>query len=210
MADRTVSELEAVTPADDDKMYISQATGGPPADKAVTLGDMKTYIASAVTGYTGSAGAGYTGSAGGSGYTGSQGVAGAGYTGSQGVVGYTGSLGSLGYTGSQGAGLSSLTEVDDGNSGSTKTINFSTAVNHKVTMTAACTFTFTAPTAGEVIILKMIQDGTGGWTVVWPGTVNWGADGEPAWDTLLALTNIAVFYYDGAEYWGKALTIGAA
>ena len=100
-------------------------------------------------------------------------------------------------------------EYNNGNSGTAKTVDFlANGLNQKVTLDDDCTFTFIAPFVGEVVLLKMIQDGTGGWVVTFPAEVNWGADGEPSWVTTLNSINIAVFYFDGTTYWGKALTIG--
>lgn len=106
-------------------------------------------------------------------------------------------------------GRVAVPEFDNGNSGATKTIDFDVnGLNQKVTMSDDCTFTFTDPLTGEVVLLKMIQNGTGGWTVTFPAEVDWGADGEPTWITTAGAINIAVFYFDGTTYWGKALTLG--
>lgn len=106
-------------------------------------------------------------------------------------------------------GRVAIPEYDNGNSGASKTIDFLVnGLNQKITMTADCTFTFTDPLDGEVVLLKMIQDGTGGWVVTFPAEVDWGADGEPGWVLTAGSINIAVFYFDGTTYWGKALTIG--
>jgi len=66
-------------------------------------------------------------------------------------------------------------EYDNGNSGSTKTIDWNNGNYQKVTMTDDCTFTFTAPT-GKVgtMRLKLIQDGTGEHAATLPATVRSG------------------------------------
>lgn len=100
-------------------------------------------------------------------------------------------------------------EYDAGNSGAAKTIDWlANGITQKVTMTADCTFTFTAPLAGEILVLKQVQDGTGTWTPTWPASVEWGADGEPSWSETADEVNIAVFFYDGTTYWGKAYITG--
>ena len=43
MADRPISDLAGITPADNDKIYVSQTTGGP-LDKSTTLGELKAYV----------------------------------------------------------------------------------------------------------------------------------------------------------------------
>jgi len=61
--------------------------------------------------------------------------------------------------------------VDDGNSGATKTLDWTTGNSHKLTLTAACTLTMTATAGSARCILRLIQDGTGGWAVTWPSNV---------------------------------------
>lgn len=96
------------------------------------------------------------------------------------------------------------TIYDNGNSGTTKTIDWTLGNNQKVTMTGNCTFTFN-PAPGSVtrILLQLIQDGTGSRTVTaWPATVKWPS-GSPPTLTTTATTGIDIVscFYDGTNYY---------
>ncbi len=56
-------------------------------------------------------------------------------------------------------------------SGSTETLDLATGNVHDVTLTANCTLTLTGATAGVACDMAILlrQDGTGSWTVTWPG-----------------------------------------
>lgn len=102
-------------------------------------------------------------------------------------------------------------EVDNGNSGSTATIDWTAGNCQKITMTANCTFSFTNPTGPGHYTLRMIQDGTGGRTSTWTGgglSILWNAGSEVSWSTTAAHINIATFYYSGsawyADGWSQA------
>ena len=67
------------------------------------------------------------------------------------------------------------------------------------------TFTFTAPSNPCNILLMLIQDGVGGRTPTWPGTVKWPGNGtEPTWSSGVADIDIVSFYYDGTNYYAQA------
>ncbi len=88
----------------------------------------------------------------------------------------------------------------DGNSGASKTIDFSTAYNHSLTLdSATCTLTFTAPPVGTEVTLVLTQDGTGGRVVIWPASVK---DSPPNDQTLSSVTEYT-FFYDGTSYWPR-------
>jgi hypothetical protein len=94
-------------------------------------------------------------------------------------------------------------EYDNGNSGTAKTINWNNGQKQKVTMNGNCTFTFTAPPgACSGLVLRVIQDATGGRTAIWPGTVKWSSGGGAP---LLTGSTLAIdlfgAYYDGTNYY---------
>jgi len=94
-------------------------------------------------------------------------------------------------------------EYDNGNSGSSKTINWNNGQKQKITLTDNCTFTFTAPTSGiGVFRLKLIQDGTGSRTVTWPANVKWPNSTPPTLTTTANAYDIIAFDYDGTNYNG--------
>jgi hypothetical protein len=94
-------------------------------------------------------------------------------------------------------------ETSAGSSGSAITLDFATASNQFVTMTANCTFTFSNPVAGGNYTLRLLQDSTGGWTYTWPSNVRWMGGSAPTGSTANK-TDIIDFYYDGTYYYGVA------
>jgi len=95
-------------------------------------------------------------------------------------------------------------EVDNGNSGATKTIDWTAGNKQKITLTGNCTFTFTAPSGPANLILRLIQDGTGSRTITWPATVKWPEATAPTLTTTAAGIDIVAFYWDGTNYFGQA------
>ncbi len=93
------------------------------------------------------------------------------------------------------------TTVDDGNSSTADTIDFSAGNVHKSTLTGTCTYTFTAPPTGSVVILKVVQ-GSGPYTVTWPMTVKWPGGTAPTLTTTNGHVDIFTFYWDGTDYFG--------
>lgn len=94
------------------------------------------------------------------------------------------------------------TRVDDGNSSTADTIDFSAGNVHKSTLTGNCTYTFTAPPTGSVVILEVIQDATGSRTVTWPAAVHWSGGTAPTLTTTANKVDIFTFYYNGTTYFG--------
>lgn len=94
------------------------------------------------------------------------------------------------------------TELDDGNSGAAKTINWTTARAHKLTLTASCTLTLTAPPAAGELILHLVQDGVGGHTLTWPASVKWAGGTAPVLSVAAAAIDIVRLYWDGTSYFG--------
>lgn len=90
-------------------------------------------------------------------------------------------------------------EIDNGDSGSSKTIDLSAGAKQKLTLTADCTLTFTNPVCGHYL-LKIVQDTTGGWTLTfpsgkWPSGWNYEATEDASAVDFVSL------YYDGSTYW---------
>ncbi|MFH0806715.1 MAG: hypothetical protein V1885_03270 [Candidatus Brennerbacteria bacterium] len=97
-----------------------------------------------------------------------------------------------------------------GNSGTAKTIDWNSGNTQHVTMTGNVTFTFSNGQPGGRYTLILKQDGTGGHTAVWPGTVRWGNTGAPTLSTAASATDYVTFIYNGvdAKYDGLAFTSG--
>ena len=96
-------------------------------------------------------------------------------------------------------------EYDNGNSGSADTIDWNSAQKQRSTLTANCTYTFTAPTSGVGnFLLKLVQGGAGSFTATWPATVKWPGGSAPTLSTTPGDIDILSFYYDGTSYFGVA------
>lgn len=97
--------------------------------------------------------------------------------------------------------------LDDGNCGAADTIDWLTGMVHKSTLTVAtCTYTFSNPTAaGTWFTLEVIQDGTGGRLVTWPGSVVWEGGVAPTLSTVAASKDLCYFWWDGTVYIGRCI-----
>lgn len=91
-------------------------------------------------------------------------------------------------------------EVDNGNSSTADTIDWTTGTLQKSTLTGNCTYTFTAPQPWTAIQLRIVQDGTGGRTVTWPGSVVWDKGYAPVMAGGPNSEVIISGYYDGTNY----------
>lgn len=104
-----------------------------------------------------------------------------------------------------------------GNLGATETIDTANGNYHWGTLDANCTFTFTttADTAERWFTLELIENGTGGWSPTWPGSVAWLGGSAPTHDTTAGTTTIYAFFTrNGGTTWiggelggGSALTV---
>jgi hypothetical protein len=92
-------------------------------------------------------------------------------------------------------------EYDNGNSGTGKTIDWNNGNNQLVTMTGDCTFTFTAPGSTAKLVLRLVQDGTGGRTASWPGTVKWPSASAPTLSPGVGAEDLVSCYYNGTSYY---------
>lgn len=67
--------------------------------------------------------------------------------------------------------------------GSTETLDGDDYDVHDVTLDASCTFTFTTSATVTEFTLILRQNGTGGWTTTWPGSVSWPGGVTPTLTT---------------------------
>jgi len=96
-------------------------------------------------------------------------------------------------------------EHDNGNSGATPTVNWNNGQKQRITMTASATMAFVAPPGPCNVLIKIIQDGTGGRTITWPGTVRWpSAVSPPIQSGGANAIHIVAFYFDGTNYYGQS------
>lgn len=91
--------------------------------------------------------------------------------------------------------------VAAGNSGAALTLNLDQGDWQTLTLTANCTFTFSAGVSGTVYRLFVIQDGVGSRTVTWPGSVRWVGAAAPTLTTTAGRTDIVTCLYDGTNYY---------
>lgn len=95
--------------------------------------------------------------------------------------------------------------INDGTSGTAKTINFTLGAYHTLSMTDDCTFTLTAPTGPCVVQLEMIQSdgGTAGDTMTLPGSVKWPssyAAGDKILSTGAGDRDLLILRWNGTDY----------
>lgn len=94
-------------------------------------------------------------------------------------------------------------EVDNGNSSTSKTIDWSTGNCQKVTGTGNCTYTFTDPPGPCHLTLKYINDGTAR-TNTWDADVLWSGGTVPTHTGTNLKVDVLSFYFDGTKYYGAA------
>jgi hypothetical protein len=92
-------------------------------------------------------------------------------------------------------------EVDDGNGGAAKTVDWSAGNEHLVTLTAlSCALTFSNPKRGGRYILVLAQDATGNRGVTWPGNILWFGGAAPGLTPDPGAVDLFAFYYNGTNY----------
>lgn len=95
-------------------------------------------------------------------------------------------------------------EVDNGDSGSAKTIDWTAGNKQKSTLTDDCTFTFSPEPGGACsLILKLVQGGSGSYTVTWPADVNWVDGNAPVLSIGVNDIDLICFHYDGVDFYGQ-------
>jgi hypothetical protein len=98
---------------------------------------------------------------------------------------------------------------DNGSSGASKTIDWNNGNKQKVTITASCTFTFTAP-AGPVNVLLMAVHTNNAtvYTETWPsgspGDVLWPSNTAPILTDTSNAVDIISCFYNGTDYYCQA------
>jgi hypothetical protein len=99
-----------------------------------------------------------------------------------------------------------------GNLGATEAIDTVNGNYQWGTLNANCTFTFAtiADTAERWFTLELIEDGTGGWSPTWPGSVVWLGGTAPTHTTTAGTTTIYLFFTrnGGATWMGGQLGSG--
>jgi len=89
-------------------------------------------------------------------------------------------------------------EINNGNSGTAKTIDWKIGNKQKITFTGNATLTFLPPMGVTNLILRCIGDGTGR-TITWDSAVKWSGS-APTFTGTSAKWYIISFYFDGTNY----------
>jgi len=97
-----------------------------------------------------------------------------------------------------------FTEYDNGNSGTSKAIDWKLSNHQKVTMNGNCTFTFTAPTKACMLSLRCINDSTAGRTKTFPSMKLAGGTAI-TYTTTANAVDILSLYFDGTSYHSQAM-----
>lgn len=113
-------------------------------------------------------------------------------------------VGDLLKTGDKVSGTVVFDEVDDGDSGTADTIDWTLSPKHKSKLTDNVTFTFTEPKGAANLVIKLVQDSTGSRIVTWPSDVNWPGGTAPTLSTAADSEDVISFYYDGAAFYGQS------
>ena len=99
-------------------------------------------------------------------------------------------------------------EFDNGNSGTTKTIDFSAnGPVQKVTRTGSATYTLTAPPTPGFVSLKFVHEASAtAYTVAFSPSVKFAGGTAPTFTNTSGAIDMVTFYWDGATFFGSALT----
>lgn len=102
--------------------------------------------------------------------------------------------------------LSFNSEISIGTTGGTVNVDWTAGQDQFITLTAATTFTFTAPLGANTNKLRISQGPTGGWGVTLPATckVSGGGAGSVTLTATANAIDILSFYYNGTNYYVTA------
>jgi hypothetical protein len=92
--------------------------------------------------------------------------------------------------------------VDNGNSGSTHTIDWTAGNKQKITTTAACTLTFTPPPGPATLTLLIVHNASATvYAYTWPATVKWPGGVKLATTNTSGSVDIVSLVYDGTNFY---------
>ena len=96
-------------------------------------------------------------------------------------------------------------EFDNGASGNAKTIDWRVAQKQKIDITGAtAVLSFTPPYGVSNLLLRIVQDATGGRFITWPASVKWAGAVAPVLSTASGAMDIVTLYYNSSSYFGVA------
>jgi hypothetical protein len=87
------------------------------------------------------------------------------------------------------------------------TITWDTSLGRVATVTLGASRTIAAPTNQKVgtYILRVVQGGTGSYTLTWNGNYKWTAQTAPVLSTAVGAVDIITFFSDGTKMYGSYL-----
>ena len=87
------------------------------------------------------------------------------------------------------------------------TISWDTSLGRVATVTLGASRTIAAPTNQKVgtYILRVVQGGTGSYTLTWNGNYKWTAQTAPVLSTAVGAVDIFTFFSDGSKMYGSYL-----
>lgn len=97
------------------------------------------------------------------------------------------------------AGVWATGEYDNGNTSTAQTISGKNGDSQLSTVTGNVTYTFSNFTAGQKVVVRIVEDGTGGHTITLP-TVKWPGGTAGTFTTTANAINLLAIYYDGTNY----------
>jgi len=96
-----------------------------------------------------------------------------------------------------------FTEKTNVSSTGTVTIDWKNSNKQVITLTENTTFNFTNPTNPCSLLLRIVQNANGGWTVTLP-TIKWSEGVTPEFSLDADSIDILSLYFDGVNYYGMA------
>lgn len=99
-----------------------------------------------------------------------------------------------------------IKEIDNGKSGTSLNINWTSGNKQKITTTGNCTLTFVDPTGPCNLILRIVHEASSSmYAYTYPSTVKWNGGTKPVTTNTSGSVDIITFYFDGTNYWGAGL-----
>lgn len=96
-----------------------------------------------------------------------------------------------------------FTEQAITSSSGSATIDWTQGNKAVITLTEDVTLTFTNPSKPCNLLLRIVQDSTGGHTLTFP-TIKWAGGNAPTLTTTASAIDIISLYFDGTNYYGVA------
>jgi len=90
-------------------------------------------------------------------------------------------------------------EYNNGNSGATYTVDWSKGDRQLLTISAACTLSYSNAVAGQTLTLRLVENSTGGYAITLP-TSKWPGGTAGTFTTTANAINLLIVYYDGTNY----------